>query len=349
LALFDAQFVYSDLKNEDYQDFGKTKTVGRLINAVTEDFQKSDVFTNLKKAHKKAFGDEGLTATLKGTQNKLKEIIAEQYGKTEVKFNFGLPELDNFFKTGQILLSDNGVETEVSEKGTGMQRALALALIQLYADVQKNKNTEKLSSNNLNTEKPLLFLIDEPETFLHPIAQDRLIDSLSKISEKSQVFITTHSPYLLKKFDKNSNQINVFSRDKDRISANKELDLFPFSPTWGEINYVAFQVYSSEFHNELYGYLESYFKQHKGDEDFIEWKSRFEEAPKTTFALWLNFQDSSINSDIDYFNDKIQKMQKSALPQFVRDIIHHPENEQNKYCEKQLSDSIDLMERICHI
>ncbi len=59
----------------------------------------------------------------------------------------------------------------------------------------------------------LCFFIDEPETFLHPKAQDKLIDSLNKISEKYQVFITTHSPYLLKKFDTRTQQINIFFKE----------------------------------------------------------------------------------------------------------------------------------------
>ena len=199
-VLFDTQFVWSDLKNDDYQDFGKTKIVGKLINAVTQDFQKSKIYQKLQEVHHEAFqGEDGLVSILKGTSEKLSKVISEQYGETKVKFNFGIPELENFFKTGQILLSDNGVETDVCEKGTGMQRALALSLIQIYAEISKGE-----ASDN----KPIFFFIDEPETFLHPKAQDKLITSLKEISKESQVFITTHSPYLLKQFDNEKNQIN---------------------------------------------------------------------------------------------------------------------------------------------
>ncbi|GAB2021566.1 ATP-binding protein [Pseudolactococcus yaeyamensis] len=334
-ALFDAQFVYSDLKNEEYQDFGKAKIVGKLINAVTADFQQSSVYKELRVAHETAFGDQGLTAILKDTQDKIEEIISEQYGKTGVKFNFGLPELDNFFKTGQILLSDNGIETDASEKGTGMQRVLALALIQLYADVIKSDATN---------DKPIFFFIDEPETFLHPKAQDKLINSLKKISNFSQIFITTHSPYLLKHFEESVNQINVFSRERDRISNNKDLNLFPsFSPTWGEINYVAFDVVSIEFHNELYGYLENHFKKNREDVDFITWKNSQQPTPKVNFETWLNYKGFS--NDVDYFDDRKENgdTPKKSLPTFVRHIIHHPENNKNYYTLQQLSDSISKM------
>lgn len=247
-ALFDTQFVYSDLKNEDYQDFGKTKIVGKLINEITKDFQQKDVWVNLQAAHKDAFGENGLVSVLKEMQYKIESVLEEQYGKTKVEFDFGLPEIENFFKTGNILLEENGIKTSAADKGTGMQRALALSLIQVYSQI--NKDDDEIS-------KPILFFIDEPETFLHPQAQDKLLNSLEKISKSSQIFITTHSPYLLKKFDKDNHDIKVFSRalGEKRVRSGSNLNLFPFSPSWGEINYFAFDVVSEEFHNELFGYL----------------------------------------------------------------------------------------------
>ena len=62
--------------------------------------------------------------------------MSKQYGETEIKFNFSLPELAEFLKFGTINLSDNGIQTTSSEKGTGMQRALALAIIQVYAELE---------------------------------------------------------------------------------------------------------------------------------------------------------------------------------------------------------------------
>ncbi len=88
---------------------------------------------------------------LEGLATKISSVLKEQYGDGEVQFNFGLPEIDNFFKTGSLLLSDNGISTPVSEKGTGMQRALALSLIQVYAGILENE--EGILS------KPIMFLL----------------------------------------------------------------------------------------------------------------------------------------------------------------------------------------------
>ena len=333
-ALFDAQFVYSDIKNEDYQDFGKTKIIGKIINDITKDFQKGDTWREFQDAHKKTFGDEGLGRILEGIATKISSVLKEQYGDGEVQFNFGLPEIDNFFKTGSLLLSDNGISTSVSEKGTGMQRALALSLIQVYAGVLDNEE-EKLS-------KPIMFFIDEPETFLHPKAQDKLIDSLNKISEKYQVFITTHSPYLLKKFDCRTQQINIFSKNDDGVncvSDKRELNLFgTTSPTIGEINYTAFGVNSVEFHNELYGFIQA--KAIDEDE-----KNYFEKE----FEKWL--VDKGVAQDKDYHrllkNGNIQQEQKT-LPTLIRNIIHHPENQNNSYTTEEMEESTELLLNILH-
>lgn len=333
-ALFDAQFVYSDIKNEDYQDFGKTKIIGKIINDITKEFQTGATWQEFQKAHKKTFGDEGLGRILEGIGTKISTVLKEQYGDGEVQFNFGLPEIDNFFKTGTLLLSDNGISTSVSEKGTGMQRALALSLIQVYAGVLDNEEG--------TLSKPIMFFIDEPETFLHPKAQDKLIDSLNKIAKRYQVFITTHSPYLLKKFDSRTQQINIFSKNEEGInyiSDKRELNLFGISsPTIGEINYTAFGVNSVEFHNELYGFIQA--KAIDEDE-----KNYYE----NTFEEWLVNKGVTQNKDYHRLlkNGNTQQ-EKKTLPTLIRNIIHHPENQNNSYTTEELEESTDLLLNILH-
>lgn len=343
-ALFDAQFVYSNIKMEDYQDFGKTKIVGKLINEITRDFQKHQIWIDLQNAHSKAFGEEGLTPILRNMQDRLETILKDQYGETKVEFNFGLPEIENFFKTGSILLEDNGVKTPISEKGTGMQRALALSLIQVYAQI----DTKEL--NDLS--KPLLFFIDEPETFLHPQAQDRLLKSLNNIAKTSQIFITTHSPYLLKSFEKENHQITIFSKkmNEAKLREGIELNMFPYSPSWGEINYLAFEVISEEFHNELYGYLHNYANENN---------FTFENGNKTvgpgivSFDQWLSEQDAVPLTNQGYQNTHRGYTDKT-LPQYIRNYIDHPGdyfddsgvNIRNKPSNKDIRQSIEFMLKI---
>jgi len=251
----------------------------------------------------------------------ISNVLKEQYGDGEVKFNFGLPEIDSFYKTGNLLMADNGNYTTISEKGTGMQRALALSLIQVYSGIAKNEIGSK----------PIMFFIDEPETFLHPKAQDKLIDSLNRLADKSQVFITTHSPYLLRKFNSDTQQINIFYKnDKgdNKISDKKQLNLFgTSSPTLGEINYVAFEIESVEFHNELYGFLQARAMEEDSgnyhEKNFDQWL--------VSRGLSKNKRYIRVNS-----NGTIQNQNKT-LPTFIRNIIHHPENTNNEFIKELLS------------
>ncbi|NMC36269.1 ATP-binding protein [Candidatus Beckwithbacteria bacterium] len=315
-ALFDAQFVWADTNSGDISDFSKTKICGKIINAITKDFVKSATWENFRKSHKEAFGDgkDSIATTLKPVENKLASIISEQYGETEVKFKFSLPEIESFFKTGNINLSESGIETKSEEKGTGMQRALALALIQVYADIS--------SANSEGESKPILFFIDEPETFLHPQAQNKLLDALEKISSKSQIFIITHSPYLLKKYKKETHSMNVFSRDRglNKVEPGKEFDLFGISsPTWGEINYYAFGVLTVEFHNELYGFIQA--------KAIVEDDKNYSEVEFEKYLVSKGFaQDQTY---IRLKKDGSTETQTRTLPTRIRNIIHHPENTNN--------------------
>lgn len=315
-ALFDAQFVWADINSGDVSDFSKTKICGKIINIMTKDFIGSDTWKNFRKSHGEAFGDgeNSLSKTLKPIEERLQNTLSEQYGDTEVKFSFSLPEIENFFKTGNIALSEGGIETKSYEKGTGMQRALALSLIQVYADISSSIKEE--------ISKPIMFFIDEPETFLHPQAQNKLLDALEKISEKSQIFMVTHSPYLLKKYKKETHSINVFSKKNgfNKIVAGMELDIFGnSSPTWGEINYYAFSVLSVEFHNELYGFIQA--KAILEDE-----KNYYEEDFEKYLISKGIMQDQSY---VRLKKDGTTENQVRTLPTKIRNIIHHPENPHN--------------------
>lgn len=68
----------------------------------------------------------------------------------------------------------------MTHKGTGYRRLFMVARFRYLA--QKNKG------NNI------IYLIEEPETFLHPTAQQDLLNALKELSNENQVVTTTHSP-----------------------------------------------------------------------------------------------------------------------------------------------------------
>lgn len=68
----------------------------------------------------------------------------------------------------------------MSHKGTGYRRLFMVARFRYLSEKNKGLN--------------VIYLIEEPETFLHPSAQNDLLNALLELSDENQVVITTHSP-----------------------------------------------------------------------------------------------------------------------------------------------------------
>lgn len=327
-ALFDAQFVWADTRSDEVLDFSRTKICGRIIEKVVLE-QVKDSWKEFQESHAKTF--DKIAESLSPIEAALQDKLAEQYGETKVNFQFTLPQISDFLKSGNIELTDGGIQTSSFEKGTGMQRSLALAIIQLYAEIT--------SSNDTDYSKPLFFFIDEPETFLHPKAQNRLLDSLESLSKKSQIFVVTHSPYLLKRYKKGTHSIWLFSKNGSYNEAKEgeELDLFGnSSPSWGEINYYAYGIPSVEFHNELYGFVQA--------KATIEDDSNYNEK---SFDLYLRNHNKDLKQDRTYKKlkrDSSIEEYDVTLPTYIRNLIHHPENTKNlTYSDAELEESIKCL------
>lgn len=68
----------------------------------------------------------------------------------------------------------------MTHKGAGYRRIFMVARFRYLAEKNRQSN--------------IIYLIEEPETFLHPSAQQDLIEAFKDLSETNQIFITTHSP-----------------------------------------------------------------------------------------------------------------------------------------------------------
>lgn len=314
-AIFDFEAVWADAHPGDHIDFANTKTLGRLLDSSFKRFVETPLWKALADAHKKAFSageDDSFLAEAKKLAEGIKQLVDEQYGEADYRFNFDLPDATVFIKQGSLHVDDGAGETPVDGKGTGMQRAIALGIIQHYA-----RSAELLEGSNTT---PLVLMLDEPETWLHPSAQLKLGDALNRIGEREQVFIITHSPYLIRKFDPKNHLLTVLAGQGTdrRIDPSTSFGLFGVGePTWGEINYRAFGVCSNDFHNELYGYVQRHIEDQKADgkfarEEEVDAYLEGEGIPKT--KTWTR------TPSLTY---------QTTLPVYVRNTIHHPENTAN--------------------
>lgn len=160
-----------------------------------------------------------------------------------------------------------------------------------------------------------LLLLDEPETHLHPQAQEYLKGELIKITKNTEnniVFFATHSNYMIDKDHidrcyrvvKQNNKKTTLEKIKGAISS------------YSEVNYEVFDIPSNDYHNELYGYLAD-IEQTKLD---------------------------GLSETKDWINEKTGKMEKVSLATYIRHSIHHPENTSNdEFTPDELRESIETM------
>jgi len=101
-----------------------------------------------------------------------------------LQFDFSAYDPSNYFKTLRVQPSENGGVRAIEELGTGQQQILALSFAHAYAKSFLGQG--------------LIFVLDEPESHLHPLAQKWLAKQMFKMAEDGlQIVITTHSPFFI--------------------------------------------------------------------------------------------------------------------------------------------------------
>jgi predicted ATP-dependent endonuclease of OLD family len=180
-----------------------------------------------------------------------------------------------------------------------------------------------ISAENKNNElENTLLLLDEPETHLHPTAQENLLDELIKITKSKNnntVLFATHSNYMIDKSYLNRN-IKVTKPEENTVISFYEKK----SSSYASVNYDVFNIISTDYHNELYGRAFVLSELDNG----TEFDKKILELHPT-----VTIKEDYVHSNGKKFN--------CTLPTYVRHLIHHPENEKNeKYTQTELKRSI---------
>lgn len=101
-----------------------------------------------------------------------------------LEFDFSAYDPSNYFKTLRVHPSEDGNTRAFEELGTGQQQILALSFAHAYAKSFLGQG--------------IVFILDEPEAHLHPLAQKWLAKQMYNMAQDGlQLIITTHSPYFI--------------------------------------------------------------------------------------------------------------------------------------------------------
>lgn len=98
----------------------------------------------------------------------------------------------------KILDKSTNIESDILNCGTGYQSMIILSILEAYVELAQKK-TE------------YILIIEEPEVYLHPSLQRKMIDTLLMISVNNQVLFSSHSPITVGKMERS--QIRLVKRE----------------------------------------------------------------------------------------------------------------------------------------
>lgn len=221
------------------------------------------------------------------------------------------------FANGMLAVREADSLSQIMARDLGSGIEIILALLMLKGISGASKGT-------------IVYLIDEPEAHLHPKAQKQLLKLLVEEAKTRQIFLCTHSPYIFKDAFPTKPGMFVFRRDVqgdiEVVDANlASFGHLPWSPSWGEVNFSAFDLPTVELHNELYGYIQ-------------------EETQSTTLAaVETYFGSKNLPANKTWTRlagGAAQPPENVTLQTYIRNSIHHPENTLNAaYTEDELRES----------
>ena len=252
------------------------------------------------------------------TSSELGEIVGENY-----------PDLEaNVLATTNLLL---GVE-RFSKVRIGYAKQVMLGTpdggIQPFTEVSGGEKSVIHLAMALEQEarkKSQILILEEPETMLHPLIQGDLVQIVRDRIPHAQIFVTTHSPYIFQNQIEDSAVLipstGGSGKTFERYDPRNWLVGYP---SFAEINYRAYQVYTTDFHNELYGALQDHVGSTSNSVDrFLDQKGITRKN-----RTWRKQTDSVV------------KAQTVTLSTYIRHAIHHPENVHNtKFTTAELEQS----------
>ena len=176
-----------------------------LLEGKFRDILQNVLREDLRKAHDAAersrerYVNELQSGLLKPLTERIKDEVADLFPEIgSVRLAPDVRPLEETLTRMSVEISDVAA-TDLADKGTGVRGGLLIAMLRHFADVGK---------------RSMLFAVEEPESFLHPAAQEQLREDLEALAQRPDVsvLLTTHSPYIVSRED----EARVFAIDKDR-------------------------------------------------------------------------------------------------------------------------------------
>lgn len=178
-----------------------SSTFGKLLKILLDEV--ADQFSGIEKAFSmvqrklsripKADGleDDFRLDEVKMIESTIENFVQESFPGVSLRMDVPAPELRTILGGAELRI-DDGHEGLISNKGDGLKRTVAFAILRAYMSLRDGELSRKPEKNARRPSYLLLF--EEPELYLHPRAQRQLFDALARFAQDHPVMVTTHSP-----------------------------------------------------------------------------------------------------------------------------------------------------------
>lgn len=155
-----------------------------------------------------------LCASFRDNIKEIEESLTKQFEEIgdNISAKFKIHDefnINSFLEENFKFQLDDTYKHEISNKGSGIQRIVLIYMnLYLLKEIYPNKN--------------LILLLDEPEAFMYPLLEKKIIEKIIKEVENNQlqVYITTHSREFIKEKEA-CHFYSVFQEQKGKIVARK--------------------------------------------------------------------------------------------------------------------------------
>lgn len=254
-----------------------------------------------------------------------------EYSPSNTKLNRFTESFNNFFDE----LEFSGIDTSSDQelKIVFLKHGTSVAIDDLSTGEKQIVFRGASLLKDCNAIKNGVVLIDEPELSLHPKWQAKILSFyIGLFDENTQVIVATHSEYVIREALEHSDDTLVIVLTDDNGVVKTHRITSPFSLpsiTAAETNYLAFGINSSDYHIQLYGYYQSKFN--------LTTVKACDES-----IMNSNCFDETKHKKVSHYGSTTYY----TLPTYIRNAIDHPDNG-NKYSEAELSESIELLIKLC--
>lgn len=247
---------------------------------------------------------------------KVTELIKQVWPNHPITITFDISgDMINFHVN-----DPNGRPRTTNQRSDGFKQFVSFLL-----NISSQRKTTELSDS--------LILLDEPETHLHPQAQEYFLSELIKItqSENNICFFATHSNHMVDKNDLSRNYKVIKNENTNKTSIerfDKNLS------TYASVNYEVFGIISTDYFNQLYGLLHQKYIDDNIDDNQRNSVKYFDQN-----YIFTNLQNKKIKKDRPW---KGHPNEVTFITE-IRNNINHYKNNQTSIDNSELKKGIEYM------